>query len=341
MIDFEYTDEDLNADTDEILKTVFSSEESKKQQIFFVYDHDSRQNDSNAVLTSFDSAMSNHLLSDRILKFAKSSLSTALRHSSYIDKTTPPLELEKASNEYLRGYRIYGISAGDDQTNCSVNDMKILLPITIEANKLALLPSTSKDNSLKQLRKDIERDVLIVNGIQLSGSDNGLEGVIKLVTSLIQKVLRDCDLSPIEISVAETIAIEILKKATRTHSGAMAYQLLQYILNMETVTIVPVSTRAKPLSINISIDSTEGGNNWGLICKIQCSTFFNLRSSESLITHDEIVNFEKPAETIIIQALYENFICSEINIGGNYSITSNQKLLGTTATDGRVYVTLA
>jgi hypothetical protein len=197
--------------------------------------------------------------------------------------------------------------------------------------------------SLKQLRKDVERDRFIINGVPLLGSEKGLEGVSNAVTECCIRALAQCYLQPMEKGVEDLVAVEVLSKASRTNSGGIAYQCLHYLVKPTSINIVPVSTLAKPLNINISvgsfIDTKASGNgqhnNWGLICRIDCSTFFTLKSNEE--TNDNIDHNEN-SEDPTVQIIFEDSICVPVNPCKKFSIQNLAGITGTSANSGKVTV---
>jgi hypothetical protein len=238
-----------------------------------------------------------------------------------------------------------------------LRDIFDLLPLLLKVSEINKMPessifmasSSSKDAGLKQLRRDVERDKFVINDVQLNGSEKQLEGICDNLVQCCNSALSKCCLLPISKEVENGIAYEVLRKASRTNSGGIAYQCLQYLIDSSSVVIVPVSTLAKPLSINVSIGSYKDSTNycdgedhrWGLICRVECSTFFTLKRpadevdsqvsfSESLTPHE--------SEDLIVRIIYENEICFDVDTCSKYSIQTLSDMTGTSMDSGRVAV---
>ena len=240
--------------------------------------------------------------------------------------------------------------------NRILKDMIPLLPISIEVSEINSAGSTSSMHltascgkiSLKQLHRDVERDTFKLNGTHLIGSEIGLEGICSAIVRCCSEVLSKCCLRPLDKAVETDIAHEVLAKASRTHSGGVAYQCLQYMIKPDDIVIVPLSTLAKPLNINISICSyadsgtayLESDNRWGLVCAVECSTFFTLKSIDGLSSLDfplENIEVEK-LEDVTVQLVYEDSVRIPINPCAKYSIHSLNGIRGITPNSGKVSV---
>jgi hypothetical protein len=220
--------------------------------------------------------------------------------------------------------------------------------------------SSTKDSSLKQLKRDIERDKLLVNGSRLVGADGGLEVVLRQLMTCCNEVLDTCGFASLDETTAKEFAEVVLRKASRTNSGGVAYQVLQAAIEPHSTILVPVSTMALPLRIKVSVGRLSNGNeastmlsapasrqaSWGLKCAVECTTFYQLRSiagaSESCATGagdsgtsnlpiDE--NFNP-----VVRVVYHDTIGMEIDGGSKQAIVSPEKWVGTSATSGYVVI---
>lgn len=124
---------------------------------------------------------------------------------------------------------------------------------------------------------------------------------------------------------------------TCTIIGGLAYECLQYLIEPSSVAITPLSTLAKPLKISISVGSFSSSdslekNRYGLQCSIECSTFFNLKSVEiipdNIILQKNIAKEETKVIDTIVQQVYENEICIDVNPCLKYSIKSISNMTG-------------
>ena len=242
-------------------------------------------------------------------------------------------------------------STGDSLRKSNVGQQRGLegLPLSLSCRELmrqlddsSAAPDTSssmKDSSLKQLRRDLIRDKLILNGERLSNAELDLEGICEKLASTIIDVVRIAQLPSIEKSVTHELAVEILRKASRTNSGYVSYQLLQHFMNMSGVAsdITPLSNRAKPIGVNISIGTVERTTeanrqppeHWGLLVTIHCSSFFQLTP----------VNIDDPTiatEPFVLEGIYEHHLVLPFDVCRKFSATNLNALIGKSAEDGVV-----
>lgn len=230
-----------------------------------------------------------------------------------------------------------------------------LLPLSIDVSEInnsaiadIFAVSSSSDRiSLKQLRKDVERDRFLVNGAPVIGSQAGLEGVSSTIVECCSRALVRCCLRPVDRALENDIAVEVLSKASRTNSGGIAFQCLSYLIEPSSVVIIPVSTLAKPLSISISVGSfadytdgsVNGDNKWGLICRVECSTFFTLQSTCSMTDcQPPQIDSSSDVSEVIVEIMFEDSICIAVNPCNKYSVQSIAEIHGANANGGLVTV---
>lgn len=288
----------------------------------------------------------------RFLAFADSTLRAESGKSSQYNmvmRTKPVVQFDSGS--LGSASRNGQLQKHGEYHNRELKDIISELPISLDVSEINSSSTgrifnssaSSVKVSLKQLRKDVERDRFIINGVPLLGSEKGLEGVSSAITECCIRALAQCCLQPMEKGVEDLIAVEVLSKASRTNSGGIAYQCLHYLIKPTSINIVPVSTLAKPLNINISvgsfIDSKASSigqhNNWGLICHVDCSTFFTLKSSEE--TNDGIDHSEN-SEDPTVQIIFDDSICVPVNPCKKFSIQNLAGITGTSASSGKVTV---
>lgn len=262
-----------------------------------------------------------------------------------IHSSSPDLNMNEATMDILRACRtaafveeiiddkIRSITAGRDVkhgepvleearlTFESLVDFLDSLPLTVPSTE-EQEQASSKDGSLKQLQRDIERDCLFINGVQIIGSI-GLDEVIAEMGRTIDTAFATCHLPPLPEEVRNEFSLSSLRKAARTNSGGQSFQALQSIIP-SSHQLVPLSSLASPLRILISLGSQKGRANKvstthsliGLIAIIQTTTVFSIESIEHHGSENHSVK-----EGTSISVLYENevFIAFE---------GSNQKGLG-------------
>ena len=244
----------------------------------------------------------------------------------------------------------------DAYHNRIMEDIVPLLPLSLKVSEINSATTHSSMHlaascgkiSQKQLRRDVERDTFKVNGNFLIGSEEGLEGICSVIIQCCNEVLSQCCLQLLDKDVEVTFAHEVLAKASRTHSGGIAYQCIQYMIKPDNIVIVPVSTLAKPLKINISVGSFIDSdtvcygpdNRWGLVCAVECSTFFSLKSIDGLSPLDfpiENIEVEK-LDDVTVQVLYEDSVCLPINPTTKCSIRNLNGIRGISPNSGKVTV---
>ena len=160
---------------------------------------------------------------------------------------------------------------------------KLPIVIDLKVHEYLNISMSLADASIKQLILDIGRDKIIVNGCHLIGSEEGLEGCVKKISYIIDILTHEMNIETISDSMKEEISMKMLRIASRTNSGGIAYQTLLHNIDTEVNLITPISNLARPLIINLSIGSYRNKNGIktvGLICDILTSYFFNIISLE-------------------------------------------------------------
>ena len=263
----------------------------------------------------------------------------------------------KQSHEHLKTMKISTekLTTATDGRRSNTEHLRGIdsLPLSLSCRELTRqlggnsTSSSVKDSSLKQLRRDLVRDKLILNGERLSNAELDLEGISEKLGATIGDVVRISHLPPIEKSVSTSLAIEILRKASRTNSGFVSYQFLQHVLNTSkgaTSDIKPLSNRAKPININVSVGNIEKTAEargphpqpWGLLITIQCSSFFQLTPTSS-VDNPATVTATAAAAPFVVEGLYEHNLVLPFDVAGKRcSATSLNALEGKSGEDGIV-----
>lgn len=183
--------------------------------------------------------------------------------------------------------------------------------------------NTSKDSSLKQLKRDLERDKVSINGHRISGSEVGMDGIVKIMETKIMDILRVGQLPPIEKAVLKSLVMEILRKGSRTNSGYLCYENIQQMIDETKAMLVPLSTLAKPIAITLSIGCLSETSHWGLLCSTSCLTFFHIISSTKHPS-DRTGGQEK----VVIVGIYEQVLLLKLDVASKYSAIDMSSLIG-------------
>lgn len=175
--------------------------------------------------------------------------------------------------------------------------------------------ATLRDSSLLQLRRDVERDRFVVNGVHCLGS-RGLESVLLTVLHSVQHQARAAFCSavtdpraaegapdttvPLKDLFGEKDAIPprlaaavvgIVRACNRTVSGGDSYDALMRLLlptRDDLVIIVPNSAAATPISIQVGLGayqvkaqaSAPAVWRWGARVLLEATTFYDIRDPE-------------------------------------------------------------
>ena len=224
-----------------------------------------------------DSALLQKFMSsNRILKFMSEALEVEIARGSSTDA-----EGEVDS------------SPPSDVQNLSVEELMLSLPLRIQPQNSPSQGLALTESSLKQLKKDVERDALVINGRVLVGSELKLEGCFSRMCEAIESVLVENGLPLLCREGAELLSFHVLTSISRTHSGGVSFQALRSTVDTEATLIVPNSASAPPLRVVISVGSfavPSGGEEsaspqrleWGLLCRVLAVTSFRLKAVSHL-----------------------------------------------------------
>eukprot|EP01031_Cornospumella_fuschlensis_P024019 gene24019-29066_t len=130
----------------------------------------------------------------------------------------------------------------------------------------------------KQLKKDIERDKLMINGQLFLGAEIGLGKVLSLLVDAMATAINECQLPRQSPQMLEKLATIILYRTSRTISGGMAVTALQNFVDMAEYLIVPDPQATPPLSISIHVGKPTNMPSWGIVCDISCEYVYVLKS---------------------------------------------------------------
>jgi hypothetical protein len=123
--------------------------------------------------------------------------------------------------EMLRGLLEKHSLLHTNDSSVFFSTLPISIPSSIDGEKMLM--------SMKQLQRDIERDLLIVNGAKIKGSI-GIDSVLEEMGKIVDSVFAACQLPPLPAEVKSNFSIACLRKAARTNSGGQSFQALQVII---------------------------------------------------------------------------------------------------------------
>lgn len=158
---------------------------------------------------------------------------------------------------------------------------------------------SNKDNTAKQLAKDLLRDKLIINGNFYLGSVMEIDSIIASCQRIICSMLNEFKLNLPKYNF-EQYCRQCLQLASRTHSGSKSFTCLQERIEKEEFMVVPLSSLASPLKLNFSVGYLHHPYHIGAVvrCHIDSVTVFRVvsitNSSEFAVnaSYNAIVNFD-------------------------------------------------
>ena len=106
------------------------------------------------------------------------------------------------------------------------------LPLTLPLSSLSNASTPFSNISLKQLRKDFERDKVIINGNRIVGAASTFEGVLCEIEEILDRNALNCMMPLLPSSVKRNVALQTLALASRTNSSGMAFEALRDLVGM-------------------------------------------------------------------------------------------------------------
>lgn len=113
--------------------------------------------------------------------------------------------------------------------------------------------SVRVEASMKQMKKDIERDRLLINGVRIVGAELGLDTVLQKMCDMCDQIHTECGIPTLGNEVKQFAVLSLLSKASRSHSGGIAFQAVQSLIDPSVAMLVPQSAVTPPLKINIHL----------------------------------------------------------------------------------------
>ncbi len=153
----------------------------------------------------------------------------------------------------------------------------------------------SLDAKLRQLKKDVQRDRLVVNGIHVDGAEITLESVIYKVGSICDSMLSECKLRTLSPQVSNSFVTKLLLKASRSNAGGVSYQGIRQLHPAQSSIVIPIASVTSPIRIRITVgtfgelpiirynkDMHALRLRWGLIGEVECLSVFEVREESEI-----------------------------------------------------------
>ena len=205
----------------------------------------------------------------------------------------------------------------DKYVTLFLQQRKLEIPIMWLRSGLVAVASGSKLDE-KQAQKDVERDAVCINGCCFRGSNHGYLGVIDGIKDAVSSCLGALyDEAPHDR--VEEFAKVLLSVSNRTNSGGDTYDVVDRLVKHPDFSIiVPDSSSANPIEIEISCGKVPGSSSWGILASVCAPTCYSVRNSLDA----ETVLFRLRAEfrRDIAFALYPSTRVIEFDEGGHITL---------------------
>lgn len=157
-------------------------------------------------------------------------------------------------------------------------------------------PTTKKDASEQQSRRDIERDCLVVDGgAPLQGGRVGYDRIVDAIAAaqarLVARAAAD-EWRPVDGAEYSDFAKAALRAVNRTESGGAGLEAVTFALagpdGAPLLVPVPDSKGAEPLRLSFKLGPAAcpsgGGWRWGIRAQVQGATFYRLFAPDDFDT---------------------------------------------------------
>jgi len=289
--------------------------------------------DCSADTTMLVSMMSLHMENLRFLKYASEALDIEIFNQSLNLKT-----IFKRDDE-ISVTNVTDTDKHETMTNFSDSPFRVQFPYSLRVSDISdiermLQRHESMESKNKQLKKDVERDRILINGVRIVGSEVGMQGICDRIGIVCDKVLKECAISILDKTFQEELTQIILSKASRTHSGGITFQALQSVIDPTQSMLLPQSEITPPIRVKLYVGAfppdpllPNSERKWGLICAITCESFFEVQQHLTL-QEDDLMNpnhyndhhhqpITEKRDKTIIKSVYEDVIMVEAQIKSN------------------------
>jgi predicted translin family RNA/ssDNA-binding protein len=123
------------------------------------------------------------------------------------------------------------------------------------------------------------------------GSTIQLGGIIDLFKEVVHTLTKEVGVNCMSDEKILRLSQFCLSKASRTHSGSIAFQVLQSIIDQSKFSLLPMSTLAHPLILRISLHPRlrrDGNLETVYRCYCECTTIFKVMQIEKSPTIDDL-----------------------------------------------------
>mmetsp|Transcript_19089 Transcript_19089/g.32252 ORF Transcript_19089/g.32252 Transcript_19089/m.32252 type:complete len:488 (-) Transcript_19089:153-1616(-) len=273
------------------------------------------------------SLISKHLRNVRFTKFAREALTAEIRScgpAMVTDRLTSSNSVQSATtktNENLM--QLNQLAHPRSSLSNTEYAMFKTIPVADVPNAdLMISKADSLEASMKQLKKDIERDRILVNGTRLIGAELGLSAILQGVGSVCDQVLAEAGLPVLHTNVRDHYVLSILSKASRSNAGGLSFQAAQSITDTSKAMLIPQSAIAPPIVVSIwlgqfpataaagsvvdkltrsstiaststststsdCVDKTNLASRWGLVSRVSCQSIFKIHLFDAPIEDHE------------------------------------------------------
>ena len=205
-------------------------------------------------------AISSHLKNLRYLKFSKEAVGTELSNQSEsLDIFCAKTKISRSSDfrDEFRDLKSlclpHSVHLDDHSSPFTVNLPSKVSVADIEGIERMLQRDESLEAKEKQLKKDVERDRILLNGVRISGSEAGIDAIYNQIGKICDAVLQESSLPILDESLKAQFTHIVLGKSSRTHSGGITFQAVQAIIDPLKSMLLPQSNITPPIHIKVSV----------------------------------------------------------------------------------------
>jgi hypothetical protein len=275
--------------------------------------------------TALNNAVDKHAKTMRYLSFAKSVIE---------------VEIDKLSVKEIDTISEDSLQIGN--THLTLNDVPMKFTVRdIDGIDAMIAKHETQEARRRQLKKDVERDVLLMNGVRISGAEKGLDIVLQLISDICDQIMKECDLKLLGDDTKHVLSETILSVASRTHSGGITFQALHSLIDPAESMLIPQSAAARPIRVQISVGSfpsvyynssllqidSGSGQKWGVVCQVTCESVFQVQNRECP-TESCIVGVDPSASAVpTVRVIYQDYILLDLmqQVAVDYAVINTNK----------------